>query len=909
MKRLITLISIFTLSTMIYAQCDVDGNYRVSALDVQYYDIARQTTNINVSDAYGLGVELTLLTINAGDVFYSTHSGPYNETTLAAIGVNLNVNFNEDDCTASLAEGSYYPDVNEENCISSVQVLPIIDDMIFSSNQDVTGLTPTPSTNLVGFPSISARAGEYHGGLSLDQALIFDYFPQGGEGYINQYGPDFTPWTGDEVAPVSLPTDVNNPEDGSTLWPAGMALPGVHGGWITVGDVGESQIPTSSGTPSGFAEWHAIDGPASESGLGDFLNQDEDGYDGDYDRTFGLPVLPTATYFNDDEMCLVYGTLGGVPVAGDVTEPILAGVTGSCYATVLDGVYGGCIAQVQDAVVGQATADCGAADASMGGDGSNATAAVFGTCVEGALSLQGACEYYGVYNSVLAGCLDVAGATGDPSIEAMCETVAATYEAGFGGAWGVDPAGACSAAIDHITTYGDPDGFCYGATMMFTSNGTMTCDDFAQAILASYSEEELDAAAAAVAGASCTETQAGLAAGYAAGDAGAIATLDALAAGVLGMSCGDYSSYWGSTCIAGVDVATDVWVMDPSGASATWGNFATFHGILLGQALGACAAYGLDQDACFAAGYANPAWLTDDSGAAADPTCLMDGDPSDCSGRVLFNFAPTCIPEIEVRQVVIEFTEVGGECVANGDANEDGTTNILDVVGMVAAILGNGSLSDSGACNADINADGTLNILDVVGTVQAILGNNRSDYASNVTINKTDEGATFSADGYVGGIQITLSHDDNFEMKLTEDALVADYNTNGKETTLIVIAPEGSDLFTTDDSYTIKSAVSASADNYINTDVSVPVSYDVGNAYPNPFNPTTSFNITLENDANVSVKVYNVMGQLVSTISEGALAQGVHTFTWDASTLSSGVYFVNSQVGNDVSTQKVMLVK
>ena len=135
MKRLITLISIFTLSTMIYAQCDVDGNYRVSALDVQYYDIARQSTDVKVSDAYGLGVDITLLTINAGDVFYSTHSGPYNETTLAAIGVNLNVNFNEDDCTASLSEGSYYPDVNEENCISSVQVLPIIDDMIFSSNQ------------------------------------------------------------------------------------------------------------------------------------------------------------------------------------------------------------------------------------------------------------------------------------------------------------------------------------------------------------------------------------------------------------------------------------------------------------------------------------------------------------------------------------------------------------------------------------------------------------------------------------------------------------------------------------------------------------------------------------------------------------------------------------------------------
>ena len=51
------------------------------------------------------------------------------------------------------------------------------------------------------------------------------------------------------------------------------------------------------------------------------------------------------------------------------------------------------------------------------------------------------------------------------------------------------------------------------------------------------------------------------------------------------------------------------------------------------------------------------------------------------------------------------------------------------------------------------------------------------------------------------------------------------------------------------------------------------------------------------------------MGQLVSVLSEGAMTQGVHSLTWDASNMSSGVYFVNSQVGSDVNTQKIMLVK
>ena len=241
MKKITSLIAVITMATMMYAQCDVQGNYKVTALDVQYYDISRQDVDINVQDVYQLGIELTLDVVHAGDLFYGTHSGPYNSATLDAIGVNLNVNFNED-CTASLAAGSFYPDVNEENCVSSVQVLPITDDMSFTSNQSATGQSPLPTTNLIGLPSISARAyqGGTYGGLSLDEALVFDYFPQGGMAYMNQYGPDFTPFTGDELAPVSIPTQINYPT--GDVYPANTPLPGLHGGWITIGDVGPSEI-------------------------------------------------------------------------------------------------------------------------------------------------------------------------------------------------------------------------------------------------------------------------------------------------------------------------------------------------------------------------------------------------------------------------------------------------------------------------------------------------------------------------------------------------------------------------------------------------------------------------------------------------------------------------------------------
>ena len=802
MKKLLLLVTV--LGTLV-AQ-DIAGNYRVSALDVQYYDIARQDTDINVQDAYGFGIELTLLTIYAGDLFYGTHSGPYNEATLAQVGINLNVNFNEDG-SASLAEGSFYPDVNEENCVSSVQVLPITDDMVYSS--DLTALSPLPTTNMVGLPSISGRAGQLAGGLSLDEALVFDYFPQGWLGYANQFGPDASYMTGDELAPVTLPVDINDPATGGVLLPSGAHLPGVHGGWVNVGDLGPSLIPTSDVDPDLYAEWHAIDGPASESGLGDFIGEDEDGYDGDFDRTFGLPVLPTATYLtgNCSEQLGIPNNLGSTPVAGDITEVIYGGV----YAQAMP------ICEAAGSPVAATTGLC--TDASQSDDFAGACAAL-----GGAEALVGTCLQLGFDLETCS----AAGVQGMMAVDAFCAYASGGAAADCASA-GVDP---CSVLTDV---------------------------DFA-------SELCLTIATGLTESTTCEEWSDGLA---------QTATDD---------------------CVAGVDPATSVFVMDPTGAAAAYGNFVTFNGVAASQGAEGCAAAGLDIESCIAAGAFDPAWLVDDSGHEFDGT----------SGRLLFNFAPTCIPEIEVRQVVIEAVELGGECLANGDANEDGNVNVLDVVQIVQAILGNGTLTDGGACNSDFNSDGNLNVLDVVSIVQSILGN-RSVSANSVEVIKSSNALSFEADGYVGAIQMTINHGNDFSIEMTDKAMVADYRTEGNSTTLMVVNPESNELFIAEGSYTIETVVAAANGEYI--DISVPTVFSVSNAYPNPFNPTTSLNINLDTDSFVSVKVFNVMGQLIDTVSEGQMSEGTHAITWDASTLASGVYFINTEVGTSLSSQKVMLLK
>jgi hypothetical protein len=877
MKKL--LLGVLAMSLMT-AQ-DIAGNYRVSALDVQYYDVARQQTDVNVSDHYGLGVVLTLQTINAGDIFYGTHSGPYNEATLAAVGINLNVNFNEDG-SATLAEGSYYPDVNEENCVSAVQILPITDNMVYSS--DMTAVSPVPATNLLGLPSISARAGELHGGLSLGEALIFDYYPMGAMGYVNQFGPDQAYMTGDEVAPVTLPIGVNG-ADGELLLPAGAHLPGVHGGWVSVGDAvhaGGSQIGEGSPAPDLFAEWHAIDGTASESGLGDFIGQDEDGFDGDFDRTFGLPVIPSATYFTGAAGCNSAGAwaedLGSTAVAGDVTEPLRAAVTAGCYDAVRGNVLAGCNASVQAGIVAQCDAAGGVANTVFGGCVAEATGEDFAV----------GCSAAGVALAVTGACLDAGGPAEAVDGLPSCGQLGDAYAASCADA---DDPCACAAAAASST---DPASLC----SLAASIGASTFADCGE-LAASYSQEGLDGLALSINGISCTD----LPATYSA------ESLDELALGATGATCPQSGDGWVALCIAAVDVAQQVYVMDPSGASAAYSNFVTMHGVLASQTAEGLAAQGLSVEEGIAAGLFNPAWLTNDSGTEVDVVCLADGDPSDCTGRLLFDFTPTCIPEIEVRQVVIEAVALGvsDACTVAGDASGDGSVNVLDVVQIVAAILGNGTLTEEGALCADFNADGTLNVLDVVSLVSSILGNGRVDSASSVEIIKSNADAKFKANGYVGAIQMTITHDENFSIEMTEKAMVADYYTEGNSTTLMVVDPQSDELFTTDGIYTVESVIAASNGEYI--EISVPTSFSVSNAFPNPFNPTTSLNLVLDADANVSVKVFNVMGQLVDVIAQGQMTQGSHAINWNASASPSGVYFINTEVGSSLSSQKVMLLK
>lgn len=88
-----------------------------------------------------------------------------------------------------------------------------------------------------------------------------------------------------------------------------------------------------------------------------------------------------------------------------------------------------------------------------------------------------------------------------------------------------------------------------------------------------------------------------------------------------------------------------------------------------------------------------------------------------------------------------------------------------------------------------------------------------------------------------------------------------------------------------------------------------PVHFTLEQNYPNPFNPTTSITFSLSQKAHVELRVFNLLGAEVATLVNDNRVAGRYEMTFDASELSSGVYFYSLQAGDQAFTRKMMLVK
>jgi hypothetical protein len=143
--------------------------------------------------------------------------------------------------------------------------------------------------------------------------------------------------------------------------------------------------------------------------------------------------------------------------------------------------------------------------------------------------------------------------------------------------------------------------------------------------------------------------------------------------------------------------------------------------------------------------------------------------------------------------------------------------------------------------------------------------------------------------------------------------------TEGKSSLLRIYTQNGTkDIsLSTPGSYTVRKDV-----GYIRSDLivrnipsnEIPREFALHNNYPNPFNPTTRLRYDLPYNGRVTLRIYDILGRIISTVVDEVQDAGYKSIDWTAiddcgGPLSAGVYFYRIEVGNYSAVKKMLLIK
>lgn len=253
-----------------------------------------------------------------------------------------------------------------------------------------------------------------------------------------------------------------------------------------------------------------------------------------------------------------------------------------------------------------------------------------------------------------------------------------------------------------------------------------------------------------------------------------------------------------------------------------------------------------------------------------------------------------------------------------GDPNNDGFTTVQDILLVITYITGQMEPEQSEELASDLNTDGNINIQDIILMINIIMGNKSIesdlDFVSyqinnqKLIINSTEE---------IAGLELTVESltriennylDEDWEI-IHEDNKILIYNLVGKN------LPNG-ELIKINNHANIESGIavnwSGKSTELVKGDI-IGNSFHLIGAYPNPFNPETSISYKLEMNGHVQIMVYDIAGQNIFQLHDGFQLAGTHSINFNASNLSSGIYFIKSQFKSDAGiinqTLKINLLK
>jgi predicted CXXCH cytochrome family protein len=107
----------------------------------------------------------------------------------------------------------------------------------------------------------------------------------------------------------------------------------------------------------------------------------------------------------------------------------------------------------------------------------------------------------------------------------------------------------------------------------------------------------------------------------------------------------------------------------------------------------------------------------------------------------------------------------------------------------------------------------------------------------------------------------------------------------------------------------LESAIANFTPTSVSENYSIPAAYSLEQNYPNPFNPSTKIKFSLPQSSHVTLKVYDAIGNEVTTLIDGQKNAGVFEVEWDGSGYSSGIYLYKLNSAQFVEVRKMLLIK
>jgi Dockerin type I domain/FlgD Ig-like domain len=311
--------------------------------------------------------------------------------------------------------------------------------------------------------------------------------------------------------------------------------------------------------------------------------------------------------------------------------------------------------------------------------------------------------------------------------------------------------------------------------------------------------------------------------------------------------------------------------------------------------------------------------------------------------------------------VVICPIESLGSC---GDANGDGLVNVSDAVHIINYVFVGGDPPDP-IESGDVNCDGTCNVSDAVWIINYVFvgGNEPCDTDGdgipdcstsqgflkavstsaelNILNSEAEDISSISvglnSDQEVQGIQLEFEIVGNTNkinascaiagIQLFEGDFDGLYKVGLLDLKGQMIIPAGNNEILSieyqgDGMLDLVEAILVGTDgrefevviNSHKVNTIIPDKFSLSQNFPNPFNPSTKIGYSLPNACDVSLDIFNILGQEVATIVDNHQDAGIYTVTWDSRNnegrpVSSGVYFYKLTAGDMVQIKKMVLMK